>query len=63
MGDAVPACSRPTSGGSTETLHGLLDGPPDGLPSKACSQAATRLDELDPGRRRPRQSSYAQKRR
>jgi hypothetical protein len=28
------------------------DGLPDDLPSKACPRAATKLDELDPGRRR-----------
>jgi hypothetical protein len=28
-------------------------GPPDGLPSEVCPQAATKLDKLDIGRRRP----------
>jgi hypothetical protein len=37
---------------NTETPHGPLDGPPDGLPTKACPRATTRLDKLDPGRRR-----------
>jgi hypothetical protein len=37
---------------NTEMPHGPLDGPPDGLPSKACPRAATRLDKLDPGRQR-----------
>jgi hypothetical protein len=59
-------CSRPTSGGrcscdppkadlgqEPKILHGPLDGPPDDLRSKACPQAATKLDELDPGKRRP----------
>jgi hypothetical protein len=52
-GDAVATRPRLTSGGRAETVHGSLDGPPDGLPSKACPRAATRLDKLDPGRRRP----------
>jgi hypothetical protein len=50
--DAFPAHPRPTLGRSAETLHGPLDGPPDGLPSKACPQAATKLNKLDPRRRR-----------
>jgi hypothetical protein len=52
-GRVVATRPRLTSGGSAETLHGSLDGPPDDLPSKACPQAATKLDELDLGRRRP----------
>jgi hypothetical protein len=51
-GDAVTTRPRLTSGDSAETLHGVLDGPPNGLPSEACPQPATRLDKLDPGRRR-----------
>jgi hypothetical protein len=34
--NAVTTRPRPTSGGSIETLHGPLDGPLDGLPSKVC---------------------------
>jgi hypothetical protein len=57
VGDAVTTRSRLTSGGSVETLHGSLDGPPNDLPSKACPRVATKLDELDPGRRRPETES------
>jgi hypothetical protein len=53
MGDAIMTRLRPTLGGSAETIHGPLDGPPNDLLSKACPRATTRLDELDPGRRRP----------
>jgi hypothetical protein len=53
VGHAVVAHRRLTSSGSAEMLHGLLDGPPNDLPSKACPWAITKLDELDPGRRRP----------
>jgi hypothetical protein len=44
---------RLTSDRSAKTLHGSLDGPLDDLPSKACRQATTELDELDLGRQRP----------
>jgi hypothetical protein len=53
MGDAVATCPRLTSGVSAETLCGLLDGPLNDLPSKACPRAATKLDKLDLGRQRP----------
>jgi hypothetical protein len=39
-------------GESAEMLHGSLDGPPDDLPRKVRPRAATRMDELDPGRQR-----------
>jgi hypothetical protein len=38
---------------NTEMLHGLSDGPPDGLPSKIGHQITTRPDELDPRKQRP----------
>jgi hypothetical protein len=33
-------------------FHGPFDGPPDGLPSKACPLATMRQDELDLGRQK-----------
>jgi hypothetical protein len=39
--------------GNAETLNGLYDGSSNDMSSKACPRAATRLDELDPSRRKP----------
>jgi hypothetical protein len=48
-GDAVATHQRVTLGESAEMLHGLLDGPLDDLPSKACPQVATE-SSADAGR-------------